>query len=532
MPRAFKSLYLSLIIVGTALSQNLDIDVLTYKFHIDLSDAGKTLHGLAEIEFEVLRDDLRTVSFDLIGPEGDKGMRVIKANCDAKGFKQADSTVTLFLDAPTRHGQLLTVAIAYEGEPVDGLRIGKNKYGQWTAFGDNWPERARHWLPCVDHPSDKAYVQWTITAPSRYQVVAAGRRTEAKDLLNGRRVTCYESIAPIATKLMVLGAGEFAVRSVSDSHGVLHESWVYPQERDRGFTALNLAPEAADFFADRLGPMAYHKLAHVQSKTRYGGTENAGAIFYNERVFDPGRDTEGLIVHETAHQWFGDAVTEADWSQLWLSEGFATYLTHLWFEAKHGKAVFLNRLQEDRDAIIRFVDAEPQRPVLDTLCTAPNDLLNANSYEKGAWVLHMLRQRLGDALFHEGLRQFYAAFKNGNATTADFRRVMERLSGQPLKPFFDQWLRRPGVPKVEILWRHSGSGVAIDIVQHQPGPGHVFDLELALTGQNGQVYSTTIQITDKAQSFKLPADTAIIAVQPDPNVCLLARFLSTVEHHP
>lgn len=532
MIHRLKCLFLYLLTAGTALAQHPDIDVLNYSFHITLSNESQTIQGLAEIEFEVMKDDLRTVTFDLIGRTGDSGMRVTRAHCDARGFEQGDSTVTLFLDAPTRHGQLLNVAIAYEGAPADGLLIGKNRYGLWTAFGDNWPNRARHWLPCVDHPSDKAYVQWAITAPSQYQVVAAGRRTETKDMLNGMRMTRYESTAPIATKVMVLGAGEFAVRPVSDGYGVSHESWVYPQEQDRGFKALNLAPLAADFFADMLGPMAYHKLAHVQSKTRYGGTENAGAIFYNEQAFDPGRETEGLIVHETAHQWFGDAVTESDWHQLWLSEGFATYLTHLWFEAKHGKTVFLNRLKEDRDAIIRFVHAEPQRPVLDTLCTAPTDLLNANSYEKGSWVLHMLRQRLGDAPFYEGLHQFYAAFKNGNATTADFRRIMERLSGQSLKPFFDQWLRRPGLPEMETLWRRTGSGVTVDIVQHQPGPNYVFDLELAMTCQGEEVLTKHIHITDRTQSFNWETDAPVIAIQADPHTRVLARFINTVEQHP
>ena len=131
---------------------------------------------------------------------------------------------------------------------------------------------------------------------------------------------------------MVIGVSPFAVQEMLSKSGIPLSSWVYPQNSEEGFFDYSIATRPLDFFESYIAPYPYSKLANVQSKTVYGGMENASCIFYHERTVTGKQDHEILITHEMAHQWFGDAVSELNWHHIWLSEGFATYLTDLYIE--------------------------------------------------------------------------------------------------------------------------------------------------------------------------------------------------------
>ena len=167
--------------------------------------------------------------------------------------------------------------------------------------------------------------------------------------------------------------------------------------------------------------------------------ENAGCIFYAENSVTGKGTAEGLMAHEIAHQWFGNSVTENDWHHVWLSEGFATYLTAVYLEKTYGKEKLDEQMKSARNRVLGFYKRS-QRPIIDTTVTDLMKLLNANSYQKGAWVLHMLRRKLGDDLFLEGLRSYYKKYRNRNAGTSDFQKVMEGVYKKDLSEFFKQWL--------------------------------------------------------------------------------------------
>jgi aminopeptidase N len=159
---------------------------------------------------------------------------------------------------------------------------------------------------------------------------------------------------------MVIGAARFAVRQTGVVNGFEVTSWVYPQNREEGFDSYKYAPKILDFFHTHIGPYSYKKLANVQSKTRYGGMENASNIFYFENSVATGAEAAGnaskiepLVAHEIAHQWFGNSASETDWHHVWLSEGFATYLTHLYFEFTYGRDRMTKDLRDDRKISIR-----------------------------------------------------------------------------------------------------------------------------------------------------------------------------------
>src|SRR5690606_25895199 len=198
-------------------------DVLHYRFALALSDGTDEIGGEATIEVAILEEGTDAIALDLVGgrPDG-KGMFVtaVEENRRPLAFRHEDDRLVITLPEPAAAGEVHTLTVAYEGIPADGLIIATNKHGDRTFFGDNWPERARHWLPSVDHPSDKATVEWVVTAPAHYQVVGSGRLVEETDLGEGRRLTRWRSEKPLATKIMVIGAARFAVEHPASGNGV------------------------------------------------------------------------------------------------------------------------------------------------------------------------------------------------------------------------------------------------------------------------------------------------------------------------
>jgi aminopeptidase N len=240
---------------------------------------------------------------------------------------------------------------------------------------------------------------------------------------------------------------------------------------------------------------------------------------------------EGLIAHETAHQWFGDAVTEREWPHVWLSEGFATYFAALWTRHAHGDSAFRAEMRSIRSAVLADVEAVPTHPVIDTAQRDLLALLNRNSYEKGGFVLHMLRRQVGDSAFFGALRDYYAAHRDGTALTADLQHSMERTSGQQLGWFFDQWLRRPGYPELDVTWSSDPSSheVTLDIAQGTRYGSFRFPLTVEVRDASGATHRATVSVPAQQRArLVLPRDTqpvsAARSLVVDPDLDLLARI--------
>jgi aminopeptidase N len=306
--------------------------------------------------------------------------------------------------------------------------------------------------------------------------------------------------------------------------------YVTPEVREYLPGPFAIARGVVEWMARLVGPFPYEKLAHVQSSTIYGGMENASAIFYDEKLFRNRAMTIDLVAHETAHQWFGDAVTAREWAHLWLSEGFATYFSALWTEQSQGDTAFRAQMAATRNEILADSVAVPRRPVIDTIETNLVALLNANSYQKGGWTLHMLRRVVGDSAFFRGVRQYYATHRHGNAVTDDFRRAVEATSGQRLDWFFDQWLRRPGYPTPLLRWDYDAAArrVSVTVDQERSRFGaYRFPLMLAVHDSSGAVRRVQIEVGAQAQTviqLPIPFEARPAMVVPDPDGDLLARF--------
>ena len=502
------------------------IDIQHYVFEINLFDNTDEIRGKANVTVKFLKE-AKAFELDLSSKnEAGKGMEVLSVleGDQPVIFTQSGEFLEIKPFNSTVPGQVKVYVISYKGIPTDGLIISENAWGERTFFGDNWPNRAHHWLPTVDHPSDKATVEFIVTAPNHYQVVGNGRLVEETMLKGDRKLSHWRTLKVIPTKVMVIGAADFAVQYAGDA-GLKSEgkpipvsSWVFREQKQDGFFDYALAIDVLDWFISKVGPYPFEKLANVQSKTRFGGMENASCIFYNDGSVDGKRSSEGLIVHEVAHQWFGNSASEATWYHLWLSEGFATFFTHLYYQDQYGEEQFRERLKTDRETIIGFEDAW-QRPVIDSLATDYMSLLNPNSYQKGGWFLHMLREKLGDDAFFRGIKNYYEKYQYGNANTDQFRVEMERVSSTNLRAFFDQWLRQPGYPKLEMKWSYNAKKekCTVTLIQKQT---NLFDFpfQVKFSAEGGQktlVHWFPVSDREKKYTIEIPFEPDLVTLDPE-----------------
>jgi len=504
-------------------------NILHYDFHITIPDTGTAFHARARVHFRPMVPDGKLV-LDLTDSLAVTAVTTGATGASAgRAVRFTHAGDRLIVDRWGAVGDSLVVEIAYGGHAPDALAISDNPYGARAAFADDWPNRAHNWLPVEDHPGDKATVAWTIDVPAGWSAVANGRFVDTLRLASGRSRWRYDESRRVPAYTFVIGAGRMAVTPLVTAGGVRQGVWTFPE--DSAFAVdgpFRRVDAIVDSLASYIGPFPYEKLAHVESSTRFGGMENSSAIFYAQRGYGSRRMGEGVVVHETAHQWFGDAVTEADWHHLWLSEGFATYFAALFYELAGDTATFRQRMADAKAAYLRSEVVE--RPVLDFPVTDYMALLNANNYQKGGWILHMLRGIVGDDAFRRGVRDYYATYRDSTALSSDLQAVMERASGEDLGWFFTQWLTQPGYPRLLVtVTRPTGSQeqATVTLRQTQPDAWGTFRIPVRVdvvdtrTGERGTV---TVEMTARTAEARLviPAGADRIEVDPAGSVLLRA----------
>ena len=499
------------------------VDILHYKFDLKLNDSTDFLEAKAEIKVRFLKKPDHFY-LDLTSKKGDKGMEVLNANCGKQRLKytHVDNKLLIF-NEKWKNGDTATIDISYRGIPVDGLIISKNKYGDRTFFGDNWPDRAHNWLPVIDHPSDKATVEFILEVPEHYEVIASGILKQKTNVSPDVERYQFISDIPLPTKVMVIGVADFNFRNYGEVDSIPVSSMIFASSPVCGLDDYKASIEALKFYVDLIGEYPFEKLVNVQSNTIYGGMENAGNIFYSENSIDGKANNEDLIAHEIAHQWFGDAVTEKDWHHVWLSEGFATYLTSVYLEHKYGEEAFKNRMMAERETVIYYNSYKPGS-IIDQGITDWNMLLNPNTYQKAAWVLHMLRKKTGDKDFFRILSTFYNDFKNKNAESTDFIRIVNEITKSDFSGFFDQWLYKKGIPDLYIRWTIENNILFIETSQK----GDIFNIDLPIKLED---YSNNedliLKIRNKAECYAFPLtaklDTEKTKLEIDPEVTQLQR---------
>ena len=463
---------------------------------------------------------------------GEMTIDAVTLNSKPVSFTHKDGKLKISLLEPATPRSHLQISVQYHGKPKDGLILTNDKDGKPSAIGDNWPNRVHHWIPTLDHPSAKATVTFNIIAPAANEVVANGRLDHVETTSTGTRTWTYSEAVPIPPYCMIIGVGQFK-RFEPVERALTPLSYYVPQS-DAPFAVKGFYPSVSSvaFFSETVAPYPYEKLALIVGATRFGGMENSSAIVFTSTLFNPKPSARisntfgipsgsvSLIAHEIAHQWFGDSVTESTWSDLWLSEGFATYFAGLFVQKYEGEEAFQRYMTGAAEAAFEY-EKKTRTPIFDRGTEDLFKLLNANNYQKGAWVLHMLRSRLGDDVFFRGIRNYYHAHAKATASTEDLRAALEKSSGHDLRPFFARWFYDSGHPQYELSWQWVNQR-ELRLVLRQNQSGNLFSDPVPLTIRTasgtkdlvlkptGKTTVETIQLRDKPSNIDLDAHNTLL----------------------
>ena len=510
---------------------NKNIDIKHYVFKLSLSDADNEITGTTLVTVNFKEAGMQNFRLDFVNKTSvrkDKGMVVdaVSVNNTAVDYTHGNDELIISLPAPSTKNQTLTFTIQYHGIPYDGLRIGATKLGDRSFFNENWPNRGRHWLPIVDHPYDKATSEFIVKAPSHYKVVSNGLLMEESELGNSNRLTHWKQSVPVSSWLFVLGVADFAVKYVDEFRGKSIQTWVYAKNREAGFYDFDEpTKKVLEFYSNYVGPYAYEKLANIQTPSVYGGMETSSAIFYGEDLVTGKRDerTRNVVIHEIAHQWFGNAITETTWDDAWLSEGFATFFTLLFIEDEYGKDEYLKGIIKARKSVYDMSVKMPDFSIVSERTAEKEDVTSGITYQKGAWVIHMLRNLMGEKNFKKGIQNYYAKYFNANTTTSEFRAEMEKVSGKDLKLFFKQWLYQPINPTINASWKYDANTKKLN-VQLQQAQKYLYNVPVEIGFYKKGASTPTIltmNLKEKDQLFSFPLATAPEKLELDPRALLL-----------
>jgi aminopeptidase N len=499
-----------------ARSRNYDLQHSRIALRFDLRNKkviGEVTHTLA-----LLREGLDQVSFDSVGLD----IHSVKINKSAAKFETSDKNLTVHLPRAGKLGEKYDVEIKYEGQPTKGLYFvlpdkdyPKRPKQIWTQ-GES--EDTRYYLPTYDYPNDRLTTETILTVPSDWLTISNGKLISTTDAGAGMKAWTWRESQPSSTYLFTVVAGELA--EVKDAWRNIPVTYYAPKDRaDRLAINYNRTPAMMEFFSNKLG-VDYPWEKYAQSMVDEfvaGGMENSSATTNTASSLRNPKlepeypmDEDGLISHELGHQWFGDLVTTKDWGNIWLNEGFATFLEFMWTERRFGR----DEGDYERWEAIREWSSQHNlyaKPMVRRDFDDSSEF-DGNAYGKGALVLGMLRHQLGDDAFYAGLKHYLELNRGKNVVTADLTKAIEETTHSNVDQFFDQWVYGAGAPKFEISYQYDTEKkqVALHVKQTQKIEGRVgifrVPVDVEITNSTGpKLYSLTVSKAE--ETFTLPSAT-------------------------
>jgi aminopeptidase N len=455
-------------------------------------------------------------------------------------FTHDGSRLRIELDPPRDRGEEFRVAISYRATPRVGL--------YFTAPDDGYPDKPRqvwsqcqdndahHWVPCLDDPNGRQTTEMIATVPGSWFALSNGRLIEDKQNRDGTRTLHWVQDRPHSIYLLTLAAGEFSRIDAGEPGGLTIDYFLEPGTEEDGVRAFHNTPAMIALF-EQLTAMPYPWAKYSQIVVRdfvFGGMENTSATTMTELLLIDEKaavDTTGdyLVSHELAHQWFGDLLTCRDWSHGWLNEGFASYFEALWEEHHRGADEYRQYLYENAD--LYFTEAgQFTRPIVSRVWNEPIDIFDRHLYEKGALVLHMLRTLLGDAAFFRSLQRYTRDNQDTNVVTQDLIDAIEEETGRRLDWFFDQWVFRPGHPKLDVSWSWDGdtrlATVTVKQTQDTEKGTAIFRTPVTIDFWKDGIplREYTVELSEAEHRFVLPLDNRPDYCRFDPQGQVLAEL--------
>ncbi|OGC92598.1 MAG: hypothetical protein A2142_00440 [candidate division Zixibacteria bacterium RBG_16_48_11] len=509
-----------------------EFDITKYIIEVKLVPASTTnkFRGHVTIQGKSQITGLNILSLNFVGMVVDS----CKVNSSPALFTRNNNLLYINLNGSYNPGNSFAAEVFYHGIPQAGFYFDQNVYGVPVYYSFTEPFDSRYWFPCYDYPHDKATCEVICTVPTGNFVVSNGRLYSVVNNQDGTLTFRWMEIYPIATYLISIAASSFAQ---IDTFVQLEENrlpvqyWVYPQDSPKAELDFKKTPGMIQFFSGLWGdyPFLPDKYSIVQAELG-GAMEHQTCTFWGFPLTGDAR-YEYIAAHELAHQWWGDWVTCNDFANIWLNEGFASYAEALWQEHEYGPTAFKNHLMAFEGNIFAARNGSVKYPIYNPPTTY---LFGTAVYKKGAWVLHMLRQILGDSLFNNGLAYYGQSRSFSSANTEQFKAALESYSGQELDWFFDQWVYSPNYPIYKWSWVYTFVAgkfyLDLSLSQAQVTPP-VFSMPVEFKLSTAAKDSDfTIYDTLRNQRLSLVLSSAPTGIVIDPNYKLLSA--DTVSRYP
>jgi aminopeptidase N len=494
---------------------------------------GEVTHSLS-----ILRDGTAKIVFDSAGLTIQK----VTVNKVPAKFETTAEKLIIPLAAEAKSGDKFEITIRYEGKPTKGMyfifpdKDYPDRPSQIWTQGES--EDTHYYLPTYDYPNDRLTTETILTVPASWITVSNGKLISVSDAGKGLKTWYWKESVPSSTYLITVVAGEFD--EVRDSWRGIPVTYYAPKGRgDRLPVNYSRTPAMMELFSKKFGvDYSWEKYAQVMVDDFVaGGMENSSAttntstsLTHPKLAPEYFTGEDDLISHELGHQWFGDLVTCKDWGDIWLNEGFATFLEAVWTEAHFGN---------DQADYERWNNAREwfrssniwNKPIVRHDFDDSSEF-DGNAYGKGGWVLYMLRHQLGEDAFYRGIKHYLEVNRGKNVVTADLAKAIEEAAHTNVDQFFGQWLYGAGAPKFDLSYTYDTEKheVMLNVQQTQKVEGRVglfrVPVEVEITTAAGpKLYNVTVS-KDK-QTFPLPADAAPLMVLFDKG----GHILKSAEFH-
>ncbi|MCW5753175.1 MAG: M1 family metallopeptidase [Phycisphaeraceae bacterium] len=518
-------------------------------------------HAIQTLRARAVGKDRAEMRLDAQGPV----INAISSGGRSLAFTHERRELLIYFPAPVRAGTEIEITIDYDldysrSTPFTGLFWSAGRPGD-PEINNHWPqmhtqgqpESNNRWFPCHDYPNDRLSTEILVDVEDGYQVLSNGRLISGKgqgpDRAGPGRVRWHWlQESPHVAYLVTLVVGKFAIVEIggpdSARPGLPMRAWG-PLGKERELRELfKYTPEMVAAFERYLGrEYPWDKYDQVAARNYVGGAmENTSAsTFFGTIASVPPETQQGIIAHELIHQWMGNLLTCRGWAHIWLNEGWASMGQALWDE-EYARLQGRDPREAYLAAISQFLGQQrsnrgtaPRQPALvSNLYRNPLDVFmkQDNPYPKGALVLHMLREMLGEEVFFEGVRLFVRRHQFQEVETSDFRRCLEEVSGRSLERFFEQWCMRPGLPQltVEIDWVADDMSLVIVLRQTQTinayNPAYAFELPIHIEYADGrsEVRSIFMDTRESVTRWGLSAPPKDVIVNPDLTVACRPRI--------
>jgi aminopeptidase N len=499
-------------------------DALHYRIAIRLDLDRRSFEGETTVSLTSLREGLETCVLDA---EEFTVTKVLSDWGESLPFDQSEKELKVRLPRPLKLGETRSFTCFYNGrDPKIGLTFAvESANNPKLVFSDSFPDRVHHWFPCYDYPNDKVTSEIIATVKSGLKVAANGRLLRVFEDPSAGTVTYHWSQAlPHSTYLIFLAAAPYVV--VQDWYKALPVNyWVYPRDEKKAFPTYGQTPKMIEFFNKIYGydyPWQKYDQVSVPSG---GGAESTSATAMTHVILVDEKNARdfpaiGIVSHELAHQWWGDLITLRSWAHTWMNESFGTYSDYLYYRHERGDDEGAVNLLGKLNSYLREARTRYVRPIVSDRYDRPEDMFDAHTYPKGALVLHMLRNIVGDESFFKVLSHFLHCYAFNAVDTHDFIRSVKTVTGQNLDWFFDQWLFKPGHPVFNVRsdWDGTRKIVTVTISQAQDFsrgiPVFRVPAVIAVVTPKGKT-TKTVWIREKEETFEFSAEAKPLLVRFD-----------------